>query len=330
MSSFLFGAGDSNRTTAALLPGRAGGQVLQGGTAASEDLTLESTAHATKGDVLLQPNGGNVGINTDTTAPTAILSIKAPTTASFVKVLEFDGVLLDAAARKWNFYLSRWTNAGSARLDSILSLGYNQDAGGGALDATDHALYMQFENFYQPGATAVAEWHINFTAANNAVVRRPLQINVQTDGSVVDVFHTATSHKFLSTTGAQIMTLGATIVDMYVAFRWLTNNVAVFKQINAAGNQVLDLFSLDSGNYFRFGGALAGVLIPAGNFGVGTYTPSTRLDIDAGALTFAEMTAPGAGAANTARIYAKDNGAGKTQLMVQFATGSEIQLAIEA
>jgi hypothetical protein len=37
--------------TAALLPGRAGSQVLNGGTAASEDLTLQSTADATKGDI---------------------------------------------------------------------------------------------------------------------------------------------------------------------------------------------------------------------------------------------------------------------------------------
>lgn len=37
----------------ALLPGRSGGQNLRGGTAASENLTLESTSHATKGDIIL-------------------------------------------------------------------------------------------------------------------------------------------------------------------------------------------------------------------------------------------------------------------------------------
>lgn len=39
-------------TNVALLGGRAGGQLLQGGTAASENLTLSSTAHATKGKIL--------------------------------------------------------------------------------------------------------------------------------------------------------------------------------------------------------------------------------------------------------------------------------------
>jgi len=42
-----------------------------------------------------------------------------------------------------------------------------------------------------------------------------------------------------------------------------------------------------------------------------------------------EMTAPAAPAANTVRIYAVDNGAGKTQLMALFATGAAQQIAIE-
>lgn len=42
-----------------------------------------------------------------------------------------------------------------------------------------------------------------------------------------------------------------------------------------------------------------------------------------------EQTAPGSGAANTARIYAEDNGAGKTRLMVIFPSGAAQQIAIE-
>ncbi|MDD2717818.1 MAG: tail fiber domain-containing protein, partial [Candidatus Wallbacteria bacterium] len=45
-----------------LLAGRSGGQILYGGTAASNSLTLDSTSNTTKGFVLLNPNGGNVGI----------------------------------------------------------------------------------------------------------------------------------------------------------------------------------------------------------------------------------------------------------------------------
>jgi hypothetical protein len=43
----------------------------------------------------------------------------------------------------------------------------------------------------------------------------------------------------------------------------------------------------------------------------------------------AEMTAPAAPATNGVRIYAEDNGSGKTRLMARFATGSAVQIAIE-
>jgi len=49
----------------------------------------------------------------------------------------------------------------------------------------------------------------------------------------------------------------------------------------------------------------------------------------AGALEFLEQTAPSAATANSVRIFAQDNGAGKTQLMALFATGAAQQIAIE-
>lgn len=48
--------GDAGHTQFVVLAGRAGGQDVQGGTAASENLTLESTAHATKGSVFTKDN----------------------------------------------------------------------------------------------------------------------------------------------------------------------------------------------------------------------------------------------------------------------------------
>ena len=47
------------------------------------------------------------------------------------------------------------------------------------------------------------------------------------------------------------------------------------------------------------------------------------------AVELDEMTAPAAPAANSVRIYAVDNGSGKTQLMALFATGAAQQIAIE-
>lgn len=47
------------------------------------------------------------------------------------------------------------------------------------------------------------------------------------------------------------------------------------------------------------------------------------------ALLMLERTAPAAPGANSGHIWFQDNGAGKTQLMVQFPTGAAIQLSIE-
>ncbi len=61
----------------------------------------------------------------------------------------------------------------------------------------------------------------------------------------------------------------------------------------------------------------------------GVTTPVSALDIGAGAMTLAEMTAPSAPAGNGGIFYLDDNGSGKTRLMVRFATGAAQQLAIE-
>jgi len=59
---------------------------------------------------------------------------------------------------------------------------------------------------------------------------------------------------------------------------------------------------------------------------------STTLSLLLGASVFlegSEMTAPAAPAANGYRIFAQDNGAGKTQLMVIFSSGAAQQIAIQ-
>jgi len=48
-----------------------------------------------------------------------------------------------------------------------------------------------------------------------------------------------------------------------------------------------------------------------------------------GTMELIEMTAPSAPAADRVRIYAKDNGAGKTQLMALFSSGAEQEVAIQ-
>lgn len=71
----------------ALLAGRTGGQTFYGGTAANDNLTLQSTAHSTQGHILLAPSGGNVAIGT--TNPTALIHLKAGSTTAGSAPLKF-------------------------------------------------------------------------------------------------------------------------------------------------------------------------------------------------------------------------------------------------
>ena len=71
-----------------------------------------------------------------------------------------------------------------------------------------------------------------------------------------------------------------------------------------------------------------------GNVGLGTVTPDERLHVVgnakvSGFIEGIEVLPPVSPAANGYRIYAEDSGGGKTRLMVLFATGAAVQLAIE-
>ncbi len=241
----------------ALLAGRAGGQTLQGGTAANDDLTLEGTAHGTKTTsyVLLQPNGGNVGINT-VTPLTPLHVVGAVTITGGIRPAADGTAALTLCKANGDAVVTvdttnGWVGIGGTPTDKLQINGANSiflvnTLYGGGLRLTD-------------SRDTGRDWAIQVT-----------ETLYQTSGIA-----------------------------------------GTFSIIDVANNR--NVVQLDSNGFL-------GVNV----------APATRFDIGAGAMTFAEMTAPGAGAANTARIYAKDNGSGKTQLMVQFATGSEIQIAIEA
>ena len=88
--------------------------------------------------------------------------------------------------------------------------------------------------------------------------------------------------------------------------------LATFQPLFLRGSTV----SLSSGGTEILAASITGVGI-TGVLGVTSY------------ISGVEQTAPAAPAANGYRIFAQDNGAGKTQLMVIFASGAAQQLAIE-
>ena len=139
----------------AILAGQSGGQNLRGGTGASENLTLDSTANATKGYVLIQPTGGNVGIGT--TNPGAALTVGANafkvTSAGIVTAGTWEGTPVSS------------THGGTG-LDSSLSTGIPKvTSGTWSINATqddlaDGTTYKR----YNPASVAITGGTINNTS----------------------------------------------------------------------------------------------------------------------------------------------------------------------
>jgi len=89
-----------------------------------------------------------------------------------------------------------------------------------------------------------------------------------------------------------------------------------------------DCFSNRDSGISRISAGLLGI----GSGSAGSFAGSLRLTNivgQAGYHEMAEITAPAAPTTNNARIYAEDNGSGKTRIMVLFPTGAAQQLAIE-
>jgi hypothetical protein len=110
--------------------------------------------------------------------------------------------------------------------------------------------------------------------------------------------------------------------DVYVVN--LAGMVIDVRQGTSGTTQVsnVNLFQIRNGVSPRF------TIDVSGNVGMNSVTsPSTELDIGAGAMEFAEMTAPAAGAANTARDYAEDDGSGNTRRRIKFSSGNAVTIA---
>ena len=103
-------------------------------------------------------------------------------------------------------------------------------------------------------------------------------------------------------------------------------------QLNLASQAGSSLFLFTNGSArWYFDGASGHLLANTDNavdIGAAAATRPRNVFI-AGYNQLSEMTAPAAPAANGVRIYAEDNGSGKTRLMALFATGAAQQIAIE-
>ncbi len=90
----------------------AAGFSLFGNSTAGGDLTLDSTSNATKGDIVLNPTGGNVGVGTVT--PGAKLEVNAISSHIKLSGATSDGVVQVAGN---NMSLGSWSSGGNLKVD---------------------------------------------------------------------------------------------------------------------------------------------------------------------------------------------------------------------
>jgi len=209
------------------------------------------------------------------------------------------------------------------------------------------------EIFGVPAARASGGFYVNEDGVNTKVVR--LRSNYAGLGPAIQVesadpllLLTSNTERARVTTDGNFL-IGTTTNDG-TKFRVAGGNVAfgndltvtggiVTGSISATGTVTAQDFEIPGDNFIRSsnGGAVASGFLLKGStgeiipyFGTAPFGSWTGAGLAVGGyFAGTEQTAPAAPAANGYRIFAQDNGAGKTQLMVIFASGAAQQIAIE-
>ena len=145
----------------ALLAGRAGGQTLSGGNAASESLTLQSTNHATKGYILLG-TGGLVGVNKSTPgAQLHVQSAAAGTKGLIVQMAASPSANPVEVQDSTGTSVLSLTTAGSLTLLGNLRIGASQpfSVNGTSIIRFPSAGVFKFNNWNEDGSVVSLQLH---------------------------------------------------------------------------------------------------------------------------------------------------------------------------
>jgi len=245
-------------TNYALLAGRAGGQTLLGGTGSGDNLILNSTSHATKGYVLINSAGGNVGIGTTAPEQPLGIDIGATTDLQYAFAIQNSGTTNNGTAVGIGFSPGTGFNlkGGIAMLrkntygrgDLVFLLDNTADAS--PADLTDEKMRITTAGYVGIGTPTPAQF---LDVAGNIA----LTGNISPGGAIYMLNNTSIAMQDAGGTSRQIM-------------RVSTNDDLVIG------------FGVTAGNFVGFypGGSIKMAITSDGSVGIGTATPSANSKLD--------------------------------------------------
>lgn len=344
---------------AILALGKAGGQILIGGTGSAENLTLNSTSHATKGNIYLGSSAGVVYDEVNNrlgvrTAPSYALDVNAGNTTDIYTAQTtriYTGV--DAGTRAAH-YVSSIYNPGSA--PSV-----NQNAA--SLYVHSETLAACSQNF--AGALFGSFYEAQHKGTGTLSVLTGLQINTQQDagtgvvathrGIFVNTAVAATSSNVFSITVQPTINNAAGRVTNWYSSRVLAPSITAGGLITSCfGGQIDNMGSSavtiayglaianQSGAAANVNLMLGGTSLPTGSWSL--YSLSTNPSYVNGTLLFGTTTLPtsatfniclgggttspilGAATADIVSLAAVDKAAGDRRLYIQSESGSAISI----
>jgi hypothetical protein len=280
---------------------------------------------------------GNVGISGDVvaTGPYRFQFPVRPASNGFLVSAQMIG---DPGAADVNLAVTSVPNTGSVRNNTGASWGYNNDGAGARVVPTEPALDYRIESFYSPSpGKEYMESHLQYHSTRGKILRPfAFQIDRNTDESALQIQTDAFSYlgsddlQYVKFVPHGVLFLNKTSLASYV------NNHPFLQQLNAASTHFVNLLYLDYADRIQLGGGAAAtdVIVTGSNLYVG-HTNGVKLTSSGGAgLALSTSNGDGAFLAGTKvagdfappaaggwKLYAKDDGTGKTQLCVEFSSG---------
>ncbi|MGZ3770757.1 MAG: tail fiber domain-containing protein [Bdellovibrio sp.] len=255
-------------TQYALLAGRSGGQTINGGTAASNNLTLDSTSNATKGNVLINQSGGNVGIGTS--APSSLLEISSSLNSSTGIQISTPGT--QNAQGVYTFYSSK--SDGTFLGSTVNNRGWAFGSRGDAYTSEQDHLIAGYWN----GSV----WSIPFRITSTGNVGIGTTNPKGTGATSLDI-GSAGAMSFVSM-GVEGSYLG---FNTYYngGWKYKGNGMASFLRQDTTGLGLYSAPNNASGADAVQAPVLAMTLSPSGSVGIGTAIPSDKLEIGDGTIS---------------------------------------------